>query len=498
MFSLRHLLSLLPAYDANAFPDTLVRTVTDRSNEVQPGDVFVAIDGSNFDGHSVIPMAIERGAVAIIVSSSNKLPLLPTPPSIIRISVPNTRLALALLLKEVSGATDAINGLTWVGVTGTNGKTTVATLTEQLLNASGATTAFIGTTHIGYRNARQEMQHINTRYTTPHARELYELALLFASKNVQYVVMEVSSHGLHQHRVAGIPFAAAAFTNLTRDHLDYHGTMDSYALAKQHLFTNLLPNAAAVAYAESEYSQLMLAHCEASTQMLVDVEQATLTDRGTEFTAVVTDRMDAANTSRLRLTTPLVGLFNAVNTALACTLATCLGVAPEVLQDITPWVSAPNGRMERIELDNGVTAIVDFAHTPDGLYNALQSLRSLTTELIVVFGCGGNRDAGKREEMGRIAANIADVVWLTSDNPRYEDPQLIIDQIRQGTTAKANVKEQINRADAIASAIAGASAGAIVLIAGKGHEQTQEINGVSHPFSDKQVVLSLELPRLRC
>ena len=479
------LLQELPECQCTGNTSVHVVGVTDRVAEVVQGMLFVAIEGTNFDGHTVISEAISKGAAAIVTKTNAE----PLPSFVSHIRVPSTRLALARLsLRMVPGAAEAVTALTWIGVTGTNGKTTVATLIEQLLHESGRVTAFVGTTLIGYRDGAGAMHAMDTSYTTPHARQLYELAILFHANGVTHVVMEVSSHGLHQHRVAGISFAGAVFTNLTRDHLDYHGSMHEYAQAKQTLFSNLSKGAVAVVNAHDEYALLMLEECTAHRQLLVSVSNVTLTSEGADFTVHVKETSTSiCNDSHF--TTTLLGWFNASNAALACTTAVALGANAEAVTSLARTLKPPKGRMERFTLKNGAIAVVDYAHTPDALEQALRTLRSLTSHLCVVFGCGGDRDSGKRMIMGQVASAIANEIVLTSDNPRNEDPLKIITDIQAGIPRETYVTIQPDRALAIKKALLEASADSIVLIAGKGHETYQEVRGVRTHFSDQEEVL---------
>lgn len=481
------LLESLPGWTSASATDMEVCAVTDKVQEVVHGTVFVAIAGSNFDGHTVLQQAVQNGACVVVTCKPHEL----LPPSIIEIIVPDTRLALALMLRSVmSGVAQAVAELTWIGVTGTNGKTTVATLVEQLLHRNGQVTAFIGTTFIGYRNPDGDMVRMDTTYTTPHARQLYELALLFREHGVTHVVMEVSSHGLHQHRVAGLTFSAAVFTNLTRDHLDYHRTMSAYANAKKMLFDGLGKGAVAVVYGKSEYGATMLEQCSADRQYVVDVEELVLNAHGSKSTVNVS-RAGTLDKKTMYISTPLLGEFNAVNSALACTVAIAMGMSREFVEQTALRFAPPSGRMERIVLPSGTVAVVDYAHTPDALEQALRTLRGLTEHLTVVFGCGGNRDKGKRSMMGTVAAGLADEVWLTSDNPRDEDPRSIIADITSGIPPVRQVHIEVDRAGAIKKALLHSNAQSIVLIAGKGHEAYQEIHGVRTHFSDQEVVRSL-------
>lgn len=483
---LSSLLEELVEWRCNKPTHTIVGAVTDRVAEVQPGDVFVAISGTNFDGNSVISEAITRGAAAVVRQTDT----VPLPPSIVDVIVPDARLALALLLKKrMAGVAEAVAAISWIGITGTNGKTTVATLIEQMLYASGKKTAFIGTTCIGYRDNDGTMTTMETTYTTPHARRLYELALLFASKGVTHVVMEVSSHGLHQHRVAGLTFTGALFTNLTRDHLDYHGSMDAYASAKKILFDGLQKGAVAVVNANSDYASFMLRDCPAERSLLVTVDHIEATPTQTRFTIQASCKN--SDTYSFNVTSPLIGEFNASNVALACVLVKEFGVGGDQINQLVEGLKPPSGRMERIRTSAGVMAVVDYAHSPDALKQALGTLRGLTAHLTVVFGCGGNRDVGKRKLMGAVASEIADEIWLTSDNPRDEDPFAIIRDIQSGVTQPLRVFVEADRTTAIKKALQNASADSIVLIAGKGHETYQEVSGVRIHFSDQEVVLAM-------
>ncbi len=483
-------LHVLPEWTCSEDPDVEVSGITDRSSDVTPGNLFVAIAGTAFDGHRVIADAIEAGAAAVVVQTSHRNEM-PSHPPVPYVYVPNSRLALALLAKELMpGVAKALSSLTWIGVTGTNGKTTVATLVEQMLFQAGHRTAFIGTTGAGFRDDAGVLAAADLRYTTPHAQQLYTLAVEFQSCQVTHVVMEVSSHALHQHRVAGIPFHVALFTNLTRDHLDYHRSMEEYAAAKKMFFDGLGSGAIAIVNGNSPEADYMLRDCKAERMFQTMVHNAHLDANGARFRVDVRwHRSHENETARsLDVQSPLLGDFNTHNVGLAAAACVELGMEQHVVEQMVRTLKPPVGRMERIPLPSGATAVIDYAHTPDALENALQTLRPLTNRLIVVFGCGGDRDRGKRPQMGSIASKLADVIWLTSDNPRNEDPHNIIEEIRLGIPSSANVHEEPDRRSAIQAALLHASPGAIVLISGKGHEQYQEIAGTRVPFSDQEVV----------
>jgi UDP-N-acetylmuramyl-tripeptide synthetase len=480
-------LSALHTFSCHGEPDSEVTGITDHAPSVKPGDVFVAVAGTKFDGHSLVAHAIRQGAAAVVLQEGRyeaDPAALPVPAVIVQ----DSRQALALLgSRLLPGVQAALDAMVWIGVTGTNGKTTVATLIDQLLSAHGLSTAFIGTTDIHYRSASGERRTLDTSYTTPHALALYNLALAFHREGITHVVMEVSSHALHQHRVAGIPYAAAIFTNLTRDHLDYHETMEQYTAAKKMLFDSLGQGALAVVNGHSAYAEYMLSNCHAERKLSVTVQDLTLSAEGATF-SVPRSPFSALRSPFSVLRSPLLGEFNAINLALAATAAAELGVPPNEVVNIVTTIHPPVGRMERFTLRSGAVAVVDYAHTPDALENALRTLRPLTDHLTVVFGCGGDRDRGKRPQMGRMAYELADEVWLTSDNPRSEDPLSILADIQQGLPGEVNVHIEPDRAQAIHAALTVAGPGTVVLIAGKGHEQYQEVRGERLHFSDQEMV----------
>jgi len=467
--------------------DGVVDVTTD-SREVRPGWIFVAVCGSAFDGHSAIPQAIAAGAIAIVAQKP------PIEESTVPIAiVRDSRLAFAQIVQSIlKGPTGTMRIF---GVTGTNGKTTCATLLEQMLLASGRSVGFIGTTGNRYAGATHA-----TNYTTPHAHALADLFLEMRSSNVDTVCMEVSSHALDQHRVWGIPFKGVLFTNLTRDHLDYHTTMENYARAKKRLFDMLPAESYAVLDADSEWTPFMKRNCTANTMLTVgrgrdaniQITDIALTLDGATF---VLQRMPIDSTAlpeRIECATSLLGDFNVTNAALCAVLCLADGMeAAEVVRALAQ-VKGPAGRMERYPISSGAIAVVDYAHTPDALYNALRVLRHLHTgqeshpTIHVVFGCGGDRDQGKRPTMGRIAARLADRIWLTSDNPRSEDPTEIISHIMSGIEGLARERTVIieDRREAIRAALLAAGPNDVVLIAGKGHEEYQIIGTERIPFSD--------------
>jgi len=467
--------------------------VTTDSREVAPGWIFVAVRGSLFDGHSAIQQALTQGAIAIVAQE------LPREACAVPVViVPDSRLAYAMLVQEL--LKHPTGDMRVYGVTGTNGKTTCATLLEQMFTFAGRTTGFIGTT--GNRYAGKNLA---TSYTTPHAHALGELFMEMRQHQVDTVCMEVSSHALDQHRVWGTPFRGAIFTNLTRDHLDYHGTMENYARAKKRLFDMLPEDSVAVFDADSEWAPYMKRNCLARCTVTVGCDQfasvritnVDVSLHGATFTLVRSHDDLTTVPEQMEITTSLLGGFNVTNAAMCAVLCLLDGLPPDVVVHAMANVKGPAGRMERYDLPNGAIAVIDYAHTPDALDNALRVLRELHSDgsvrpnIHVVFGCGGDRDKGKRSEMGNIAAHHADFIWLTNDNPRSEDPTEIIKNILGGIEGAARERTEVieDRHLAIRAALSAAGPNDVVLVAGKGHEEYQIIGLERLPFSDAAEVI---------
>jgi len=458
------------------------------SRQVVQGAVFVAVNGTTYDGHNAIDDAIERGAIAIVVQTA---PVSPVPVPCIHVR--DTRLAYAVLTVTLAGNPGL--QLRIYGVTGTNGKTTCATLLEQLYGNVGRHVGFIGTTGNRYAGLQYD-----TRYSTPHAGELTQLFNAMLQVGVETVCMEVSSHALDQFRVYGVGFRGAIFTNLTRDHLDYHGTMENYANAKKKLFDNLSSDAIAVLWGDSEWAPYMKRHCPANMAVTVGTgrgNQIQVTDvdmdiSGTTFNLVRHNAGLARLPERMAIRTKLLGEFNVANVALVVVMAILDGTSPDEVSRIIPSLHGPKGRMEVHSTASGTIAIVDYAHTPDALDNVLRVVRSFANQgtherkLHVVFGCGGDRDKGKRSEMGRIASSLADSVIITTDNPRTEHPQDIVNNILSGVDAYDYSKVRVieDRRTALHTALDQAGPIDVVIIAGKGHEEYQIIGDRRLAFSD--------------
>ena len=451
-----------------------IGAVTRDSRTVGPDDVFVAIRGGTVDGHDLVP-GLRCAAVVVdrpVVVADG----------VTRIEVEDTRLALAWFAAARAGFPS--RQVPVLGVTGTNGKTTTATVVEEALLALGRRPARIGTTGNRFAGVPEP-----AAFTTPEAPELQGMFRRWVDDGCDAVVMEVSSHGLAQRRVDGTRFHTAAFTNLTQDHLDFHGDMDRYREAKARLFRELLrpPGGAPRA--------VLCADDPHWTQM------GAPTDRWTFGFAAgadirIADALLAAGGLRLRLATPvgevrvdshLVGRHNATNLAGAAALLATLGVGAADIGAGLSAVRGVPGRLERVADPSGRLVIVDYAHSPDALEHALRTVRELVRgQLWVVFGCGGDRDRGKRPLMGRAADAGADWVVVTNDNPRSEDPQAIADAVVAGVTRRDRVQVCLDREAAIRLALAATGPGDAVLIAGKGHETTQEQGGVKLPFDDRE------------
>jgi len=450
------------------------------SRKVKPGACFVALRGSKVDGHDYIEKAIAAGAAAIVAET-------PPPENITTpwVHMYDTRVALASLSAVFYGR--PADELAIAGITGTNGKTTIAFLIHHLANQALMRCGLMGTVVYDLGGQLQPATH-----TTPESLEIHEHLREMRNHGCRALAMEVSSHALHQHRVHGLKFAAAVFTNLTQDHLDYHGTFENYFDAKAMLFE-------AVA-AQSNGQMIINADDLWGRKLALRFESTGRTCKyglsvGCDFRAA-NIRYDLTGTSfeleakgrQYLVRTPLIGDFNVYNTLAALAAADALKL--NFREAVNHMKLAPQvpGRLERVSEDtNKFHVFVDYAHTPDALVNVLKTLRVLRpNRIITVFGCGGDRDRVKRPLMARAAEQGSDICILTSDNPRMEDPKQIIADARKGFTGK-NFGEIEDRAQAIRTAISNASPGDIVLVAGKGHEDYQDIKGVKHPFDDRKV-----------
>jgi UDP-N-acetylmuramoyl-L-alanyl-D-glutamate--2,6-diaminopimelate ligase len=456
--------------------DPPITGVTADSRKVRPGYLFAALPGAKVDGRQFAPRAIEAGAAAVIADGDLGLAV-PT------VSTPDPRRAYALAAANFWGAQPA----TVVAVTGTNGKTSVAGFCRQIFAATGLVAASMGT--LGVRITRRgaaDEQITPPGLTTPDAADIAELLAAIAAKGVTHLAMEASSHGVDQRRLDGVKLTAAGFLNLTQDHLDYHGTMGAYRAAKLRLFDTLLPRGAtAVLNADSDAYDAFAAAAVMSGQTVMSVGEhgqglrlveRRLTPDGQQLSI---DYQGRAHDARL----PLAGAFQASNALVAAGLCLAAGLAPDDVFDNFRILEGAAGRMQRIGSGpRGGEAYVDYAHTPDGLETVLRAFRPhVRGKLIVVFGCGGDRDRGKRPQMGKIATDLADVIYVTDDNPRSEVPAAIRAEI---LAAAPGAREIADRKAAIEAACAVLGEGDILVVAGKGHEQGQIVGAVTHPFDD--------------
>jgi UDP-N-acetylmuramoyl-L-alanyl-D-glutamate--2,6-diaminopimelate ligase len=449
---------------------------------VQPGALFFCVPGFTRDGHDYALDAIERGAVALVVERALDL-------GIPEIRVASVREAMAPAAAAFYG--DPTATLQVTGVTGTNGKTTTAFLIRELLEADGRRTGLLGTVKSVIGGQERDVQR-----TTPEAIDLQRTFREMLDAGDRACSIEVSSHALELHRADAVHFAAAIFTNLTQDHLDFHETMESYFSAKQRLFET--GPGAAVINVDDPYGARLAATVgnpvtfaldRDATYRGVDVDTGL---SGSRFTVLAGD-------DRVEIASPLRGRFNVYNVLGAVATAHRIGVGLGTIAGAIEGAGQVPGRFEPVDEGQGFAVLVDYAHTPDSLENVLAAARTLTDGRVhVVFGCGGDRDRGKRPLMGEIAARMADRAIVTSDNPRSEDPEAIVAEVLEG--AGSDVRSQVDRRAAIAEAIAGASPGDVVVIAGKGHEQGQEFKqGHKIPFDDvtvaREVLRSAALTR---
>ncbi|NJR64812.1 MAG: UDP-N-acetylmuramoyl-L-alanyl-D-glutamate--2,6-diaminopimelate ligase [Leptolyngbyaceae cyanobacterium CRU_2_3] len=487
---LRELLAILPARSLPDHPalDQEVKGLATNSHACQPGDLFMGMPGTRVDGGEFWQSAIAAGAIAAIVSPAavDKVP--PTNAQTCLISYADMSQACAQLAAAFYG--NPGQQLTLVGVTGTNGKTTTSHLIEYLLCQSQQPTALLGTLYTRWAGYQQAAVH-----TTPFAPELQEQLSQAVNAGCQFAVMEVSSHALAQGRVLGCPFAVAVFTNLTQDHLDYHKDLDDYFEAKALLFSPDYLKGRAIINLDDAYGQRLISRLPPEQVWTYSVEDssAQLWMSDLVYQAEGVQGILHTPQGNAAFQSPLVGQFNLANLLAAVGAALDLGLKLEAIAQLLPQFPGVPGRMEQVQTqpEQDISVIVDYAHTPDSLENMLRAARPfISGRMICVFGCGGDRDRTKRPEMGRIAANLSDWAIVTSDNPRTEDPERILQDILWGISEVANhpVNHTVisDRAEAIRTAILRAKPGDGVLIAGKGHEDYQILGTEKIHFDDRE------------
>ena len=464
------------------------------SRQVTAGTCFIAVAGTHYNAHEHIPAAIEAGAAVVLTEADNHFTLNTVINHVPVLAVPGLGDMLGLLAARWYGQPS--QAMTVLATTGTNGKTSIANLLAGACNKLGLRAAVMGTLGNGFPGELAP-----AIFTTPDPLQLQRLLADFRDQGAQAVALEASSHGLSQGRLTGTRIHTALFTNLTRDHLDYHGDMDSYAASKASLFR--WPDLrAAVINADDIYGAEMMAQLADNVQCLryslnpaSDVELVAESVEATLDGLHISLRI-AGKTVTLK--SPLIGRFNASNLLAVVGGLLSIGHDIDAIVAALAEVSPVPGRMQCLRESGTPLAVVDYAHTPDALAQALKAAREHTkAKLWVVFGCGGGRDTGKRPEMGRIAGELADHVVITTDNPREEDPQAIVDHVRSGLAADRTVRCVLDRGDAIAQVIAEAGEDDLVLVAGKGHETYQEVHGVRTPFSDVEQVRMALLLRSR-
>ncbi len=459
--------------------DIPVEYVTNDSRDCRPHTLFIAIAGREQDGHQFIGDAIKNGATTVVHTE----PLQSYDPSVTYVWVSDGYYVLALIEELYAGR--PADNLKLIGVTGTNGKTTTAYLIYYLLKASGRSCSLIST--VEYRCGKEVLE---AERTTPPPKQLQQLLRMAASAGDEYVVMELSSHGLHQHRLGYALCDVVLFTNLTGEHLDYHNSMDEYYQAKKILFMDYLKSTGVGIVNKNSPYGVQLEHD------LKEYRRFVTYGFNDDVDAMIRNlKMDAKSLSfqlqfkkTYEITSSLIGEYNGENITGALLAIDACGVSIDSVKQVLEDVQIP-GRLEPVYLKSGAVAYVDYAHTDDALKNVLATLKPLTpNRLIVLFGCGGDRDKSKRPRMGEVAQAYGDIIIVTSDNPRTEDANEIIADICVGIQGNECTYTIPNREDAIFEAVKMGREGDVILVAGKGHETYQDINGVKHPFSDKSML----------
>jgi UDP-N-acetylmuramoyl-L-alanyl-D-glutamate--2,6-diaminopimelate ligase len=492
---LGHILEGLDHTEFLGNPEDEIRGVVYDSRLAGPGYLFVALRGHRENGHRFIRNALDRGASAVVAEEIERIS-----EDIARVRVPDSRKALSKIALRFYR--NPFEGLSVIGITGTNGKTTTAYLLESILKVAGARPGVMGTINYRYGGKR-----FPAPVTTPESLDMMHLVREMADEAVTHVIMEVSSHALDQGRTQDCPFKVAVFTNLSRDHLDYHKTMEEYFKAKCRLFANLAEGRS------PDETTAVINLDDPKGEDLVSMTRAQVVTYGTKATCRV--RMDSVHTDKagisFRLGTPagireihsdLLGEFNAYNIMAASAAAMALGIPLDTVVEGVEALKTVPGRLELVPNPSGLVIVVDYAHTPDALLKSLQALRPhVPGRIITVFGCGGDRDKGKRPDMGLVAGKGSEVVFITSDNPRSEDPLSIVDAAEQGVVEAGLEKmewpctdlslsgvyfKEVDRRQAIGQAIHLACQEDLVLIAGKGHEDYQIIGNKKGHFSDQE------------
>lgn len=485
MKKLSEIINSIDGVEVSGDRDVRVTGITFNSRTATRGSVFVAVKGTHADGHDFIPQAIANGAGIIVVETMPAGFKADVPDGITLVKVKDSARALGVMASNFFDHPSS--RLKLVGITGTNGKTTTVTLLYRLFTALGYKAGCLST----IRNYISQKT-VGATHTTPDPVQLHGLLREMADAGCEYAFMEVSSHALAQQRVAGLVFAGGIFSNITHDHLDYHKTFEEYIRAKKLFFDNLPAGSFALINSDDRNAKVMVQNTKASVKYFGVRTMA-------EFKArIIESHADGMllNLDGSEVWTRFLGAFNASNLLAVYGTARLLGQTKEDVLRIISQLESVEGRFQYLKSDKGVTAIVDYAHTPDALENVLSTIHQIRPPeklIITVVGAGGNRDKTKRPEMAAVAAGMSDRLILTSDNPRDEEPEMIIADMKQGLTEEQSLKTLAitDRREAIRAACTMAGQGDIVLIAGKGHENYQEIRGVKHPFSDVDFIAEL-------
>lgn len=463
---------------SSVFTDCEISFVTDNFDEVKKGCIFVCITGKNFDSLSVAKEALEKGASYVVTPKDINIER--------QIIAEDTRKAYSLLCSAFYG--DPAKRLKMIGITGTNGKTSTAFFLREILENAGHKTGMLGTVTniVGDRVTEPHK-------TTPDPSELFKFLKEMADAGCEYCVTEASSQALHQQRLAGIMFDIAIFTNLTEDHLDYHGNSENYALAKKSLFENCRKAIINFDDEKGKYMTENVSGIEKVVTYSVKSDRADYTAKNISLSpeGVSYELVGTGVIGRINLSVP--GVFSVSNSMAAAAAALECGIDIRSISESFAKNRGIKGRMERVPVDRDYTVIIDYAHTPDGLENLLRSVRKVyENRVITVFGCGGDRDKLKRPLMGKVAGELSDVAIVTSDNPRSEDPERIIKDISAGMeNSKARVITEIDRTKAIETALKTARRGDVVVLAGKGHETYQVLKGGKIHFDEREAVKNI-------
>ena len=485
MKTLKDIISTLDVQQVQGNQNVSIQDITADSRAVKPNSLFIALDGATVDGHNYIDKAVDAGAVAVIVSKPVTVPA-----DVCVITVDDTRQAMMVCVPYFFDY--PANRMRMVGVTGTNGKTTTTHMIRHILKAQGFKVGVIGTVHIMIGDTSYPIHN-----TTPDVVDLQHILHQMVQENVEYCVMEVSSHALALGRVSGVEFDTAVFTNLTQDHLDFHKTFENYLAAKCKLFeqvsapNQVKDNKGAVINIDDSYGYRVMEKTTAPTITYSTLGKGTLNASDVHMSTKNSQYTVNYKGESYPVSMNTTGLFNVYNTLAA--IGACLqeGISMEAIDTALKTFSSVPGRFELIEEGQDFAVVVDYAHTPDGLQNILETAKAIKeNRIIIVFGCGGDRDATKRPIMGRIAAEYGDKIYVTSDNPRTEDPVQIVkdvevgvkEALREGTSYEVIV----DRREAINHAIHDAKAGDIVIIAGKGHENYQILKNETIHFGDRE------------